>query len=382
MTGDGRIDGKFVVKSSLTLAISEELGLTQEQKKQLGGSVWSEIMKQVAAQNQQTKIYDGGSDLYGKTNENFVVRKNQEIEFSTEIWGNIVNLVNNKLGTKIKAETPDSAKKEVGTETKAEVKKVDKKSSNTYKSNDIKVVVPQKELSKGLKKVIENRNNSTLKESLRVGDVGKINVNNVAASFDKTFNFGADTKLQTKVIFNYLTQRMNNLNLLQEGKDYTNFDLFKTLASEKQNAIIHQYRNRILKEENRLIAEQKKANYDFNKDITKIQETFDNANALLTKTLKMYPKPKIYTEKGLKHCNFPDGKSISVYYDDNGEIESIAIKHDSSLEDKEYDTNVCYQKSSAYYNIGNGGKYYGYDGKIESGYNFENLKAVAKKIFG
>jgi len=101
---DGNNDGRFKIQKGqgLSQAIASELGLNAQQCKKLG-SVWNEIFKEVDKQNQQTQIYTGGNDLHGATNQNYVVHTNQVIEFSKEIWNKIIQLVNAKLGTNLKA---------------------------------------------------------------------------------------------------------------------------------------------------------------------------------------------------------------------------------------------------------------------------------------
>ena len=109
MAIDGNYDGKITIKQGqgISQAIRDELGLSQAECNQLGGSIWTQILEQVSMQNEQGKIYDGGNDVKGATNKNFVVHSGQVIEFSRQIWNNIVQLVNDKLGKNIaKLESP------------------------------------------------------------------------------------------------------------------------------------------------------------------------------------------------------------------------------------------------------------------------------------
>lgn len=110
MAIDGNYDGKITIQKGqgISQAIRDELGLTQAECNKLGGSIWAKIFEQVEAQNQLGQIYQGGSDLKGPTNKNFVVNPNQEIEFSKDIWDNIVQLVNDKLGKNIEKLNPTS----------------------------------------------------------------------------------------------------------------------------------------------------------------------------------------------------------------------------------------------------------------------------------
>ena len=71
-----------------------------QQQKQLG-SVWLKIFKEVDRQQEQNiaegrnSIYSGGNDLNGDCSQNYVVNENQFVEFSKDIWTNIINIVNN-----------------------------------------------------------------------------------------------------------------------------------------------------------------------------------------------------------------------------------------------------------------------------------------------
>ena len=104
----------------------------------------------------------------------------------------------------------------------------------------------------------------------------------------------------------------------------------------------------------------------------------------------MEPKPDIADyqgEKGKgKTCSLPDGRFITVFYDDNGEIEAIYTNHDTTTETRSSDNkaynhaDIGYRKDVAEYNIDS--SKFGYEGKITSGYDFEKLKALAEKIFG
>ena len=114
MIGDGINDGKFVIKKGgLSQAIASELGLNEQQVKQIG-SIWSKIFAEVDKQQEQNlaegkeTIYSGGNDLKGNTRNNYVVTIGKVVEFSQEIWANIVKLVNDKLKTNIQVDNSSS----------------------------------------------------------------------------------------------------------------------------------------------------------------------------------------------------------------------------------------------------------------------------------
>ena len=117
----------------------------------------------------------------------------------------------------------------------------------------------------------------------------------------------------------------------------------------------------------------------------KVQKVFKGANDFLIEVANMNPKPKIKSghdeENDLdwKSVRLPDGRWINVYYDKKGEISIIVISNvttpDKKPDGSTFDyAEVLYTKDKAEYDTG--------EGSITSGYDFEKLKAVAKKIFG
>lgn len=109
ISGDGHNDGKFKIQSGqgLSQAIAGELGLSKAQCKQMGVSVWAEVMAKAQEQNNENKannlntIYSGGDDVNGEINSNFIIHENQEISFSQKIWNEIIAIVNKALGKEI-----------------------------------------------------------------------------------------------------------------------------------------------------------------------------------------------------------------------------------------------------------------------------------------
>ena len=105
----------------------------------------------------------------------------------------------------------------------------------------------------------------------------------------------------------------------------------------------------------------------------------------------MNPKPEITSghneeyDCDWKDVDLPDGRWIEVLYDKEGEITKIKISHDTTP-DKCSDGStfdgeeVLYKKDKATYNTDNNNG--DWEGAITSGYDFEKLKALAKKIFG
>ena len=128
----------------------------------------------------------------------------------------------------------------------------------------------------------------------------------------------------------------------------------------------------------------------FNKELPKIRKIFDGANKFLAEVANMNPKPEITSghneeyDYDWKKAKLPDGRCIEVRYDKEGEIARIGISHDTTLDkgtNGSYDgLDVAYTKDKAEYNTDNNNGVF--DGSITSGFNFEKLKALAKKIFG
>ena len=107
----------------------------------------------------------------------------------------------------------------------------------------------------------------------------------------------------------------------------------------------------------------------------------------------MNPKPEIiegrnneknYDWKEVKLPK-PDGRWITVIYDEKGEISEICISHDTTpahrTDGTTYDSaEIHYTATKAWYNIDKSNSEY--EGSITSGYDFEALKTLAEKIFG
>lgn len=86
----------------LTHAIKAKLTEQGYDASKLQGSIWSQVMQEVTAQNAQnikdgkSAIYKGGSDLSGSGAKNFVVQAGI-IELAQGLWDKIVSLVTGKL---------------------------------------------------------------------------------------------------------------------------------------------------------------------------------------------------------------------------------------------------------------------------------------------
>ena len=126
------------------------------------------------------------------------------------------------------------------------------------------------------------------------------------------------------------------------------------------------------------------------KGLAGLQQTFDDANNFLAEVANMSDKPEIETgtddeNRKWAECQLADGRRIKVFYDSNGEINTIYISHDTSpdIEDNgnTFDGwDLKYTSEKASYNTDRSNDVY--DGSIKSGYDFQKLKALAEKLFG
>lgn len=152
----------------------------------------------------------------------------------------------------------------------------------------------------------------------------------------------------------------------------------------KEQATVEEYDKKAA-EYNKELEEVKKYNET---ELPKIQKTFDDANRFLAEVANMEPKPSIMSwhdsEKDcdVKWMTLPDSRWIKVYYDENGEISDILISYDTEEVVGRYVllSDVRYTKDQAIYSTDKNSK--DWDGAITSGYDFEQLKALAEKIFG
>ena len=121
-----------------------------------------------------------------------------------------------------------------------------------------------------------------------------------------------------------------------------------------------------------------------------IQKVFDDANYFLAEVANMTPQPKITSgtnSKGInwKQVELSDGRWIKVEYDKSGEISKIKISHDTAEDVRKdgsrFDGNeISYTQENAWYDTdkSNGG----FEDSIGTGYDFDELKALAENIFG
>lgn len=104
---DGRIDGKFIIKQGgITQGIASELGLTRAECKQIGGSIWTQVINDF--NNEQNMNVQNNRGATPNADNNYTVHENAVITFSKECWGRIIALINNALGKNIQVEDTKS----------------------------------------------------------------------------------------------------------------------------------------------------------------------------------------------------------------------------------------------------------------------------------
>ena len=108
MGGNIGSNGKIQVINGegISHAILREAGVSAGDVKKIKASDWNSIFNEV--KNQQTQanngvdgvktLYSGGENLSGPANSNFVVHKNAVLEFTQQVWTNILNIINTALG--------------------------------------------------------------------------------------------------------------------------------------------------------------------------------------------------------------------------------------------------------------------------------------------
>lgn len=118
------------------------------------------------------------------------------------------------------------------------------------------------------------------------------------------------------------------------------------------------------------------------------KECFRLSTDILNEAANINPKPEVYASKhageDCKECKLPNGEYIRVFYDSKGEIEGIIVSYSSEeeeLSDGSMGDGAEAYFTSSYANYNANSSIKGWDGEVTSGYDFEELKALAEKIF-
>ena len=103
---DGRIDGRFIIdKGGITQGIQKELGLSNQECKQLG-SVWTQIINEFDDSN-NIQVTNNKNETPIKSN-NYQVHKDAIVQFSKDCWRRIIDLVNKNLHKNLQIEEPEN----------------------------------------------------------------------------------------------------------------------------------------------------------------------------------------------------------------------------------------------------------------------------------
>ncbi len=134
-----KTDGVFTIQSGqgISQGIVQELGLSADQAKKIDKTTWNSIFKEIEKQKQtDEKLYAGGSNLDGKTSQNFVVQPGQTVKISLkDTWGNILNIVNNHLGTNFEVEENNINQTNLGQDSTEPIQTNDKRQTTPANSS-------------------------------------------------------------------------------------------------------------------------------------------------------------------------------------------------------------------------------------------------------
>lgn len=105
---DGRIDGKFVIQkgNGITQGIANELGLSKQECKQIGGSIWTQVIQEF--NNSSNMQVQNNNGINPNSDNNFMVHENAVVTLSKECWTKIVTHINNALGKNIQVEDAEN----------------------------------------------------------------------------------------------------------------------------------------------------------------------------------------------------------------------------------------------------------------------------------
>lgn len=273
MIGDGINDGKFVIKKGgLSQAIASELGLNEQQVKQIG-SIWSKIFAEVDKQQEQnlaegkSAIYSGGKDLKGSVNENYKVFVGQAVEFSKEIWANIVKLVNDKLKTNIQVanSSANSTNEPKGTDVTTSENSVnnEQETDTSLQEADNNITMGDLEdFFKSIKKITPQGIAQDLIDEIFGGRANldeimpRINADNVLEVLDeyKKLSDEKNTKLGVKLDDETLIEAI----------------LDETISKEKKKEYINHIKNALIEKMNRVGGDTENLSKIFEKAINKV----------------------------------------------------------------------------------------------------------------
>ena len=253
--------------------------------------------------------------------------------------------------------------------------------TQTFTTDDIKVTVPQTEQSKYAKLIDGYRKDGEkLHDSLKTGRTEGLTTNNIAYAFQKDIHFGPNSKGVAKKVFSLLYSRMAQLNLLEKGKDCRSYDRFSKMSFKEQDALLHNYRNRIVTKEREALRAENERVAKANARPAQ-QKMLDEANELLVNAANNAAKFKaedfeLDEDNNSIKLKLDDGKYIKANFNEvDGKILGIDIGHTNEDGDGVTDVYYYYNDKEKVYLVGNK-----YDLKVQ-GYEFGKMQEVAKAIF-
>lgn len=353
----------------------------------ISGSVWNQFVGEIGTG--KTISENGFISIENAMNSItiYAVRlSKQEGKSVNELAKEWLNKYNDTQQTPKTEDTLEITNKNKTKETAGSKKEQPVKKTDKYSTNDIKVTIKPMYLTKEAKDIYKSRKEgAALKDYLKKGIIEEsLTMNNAAYALGST-QFGPNTQKQAKCVFELLVAKIYALELQKDG-DIGNVHVFEKLSYKEQNKLIIEYKNRIIKHETNLVKKAENEKASFNKDISKMQESFDKANQVLVNTANNPEKAKIITNKdGSKTAILSNGQWIRVIYENN-KISEIRISHNTSKNTKAENGSmfdgdeVSYTKDYAYVDTYENNDIY--EHSITSGYDFEKLKKLSEVILG
>lgn len=219
---------------------------------------------------------------------------------------------------------------------------------------------------------------------------------NIADAIDSidSFGMGFDKKEVIQYVLSPLLDRAKELRII-DGKDKEAIiEESKNGSLEDINKILTKYYKAIRTKDEQILSNYENQMKEYNANVEevneynktehpKIQKCFDDAVKFMAEAANTEPKPEIEEGTTLDGENFksislPDGRWIDVIYDENGEIKKININYDTKLSSDGED----YADAKFYSDLAVAHSDHTKPASlITSGFDFEKLKALAKRIF-
>ena len=379
MTDGIRNSGKFSIDKNqgLSQAISKEIGLSREQEIKLG-SVWFKVLQLV--ENTEVKSADGKTREWSLKSANGGLLNVGDAFDLSNIWSDILTLVNDKLGTdfevqKQQAEIDIEATHDAQEESKNA--NIESRKKQDFESIDFSLptIIPD-----NISKAQSNAKYMAMKlkslkdvpaEKLYLADflqnITKESLPYLLKEYPDFVNdlfekFGEETAKE------YLKSTLKYVGI-------NSAELESISAEDINNAIIN-YSNRIISEHDEQIA-------DANSQKEPLQEKINSANKLLIEVAHLDPKPEIQKNGNVETVNY-NGMSVKIRRGPLNKIVSIIINTEqnetNTANGNTYDyPEVTYNKHNV--SIHNDEKTNQYSNKT-TGYDFDALVNIAKQIFG